>query len=64
MAQSDRFGVVFVPAGFFDAPYNEIVATGRIGAESAEAMGNRIRAARTVLRADQLNYNLYRADLD
>lgn len=64
MAQSDRFGVVYVPAGFFDLPYNEIVAAGPIEAASAGAAGKRIDAAKTVPQADQINYNMYLEDLD
>lgn len=64
MAQSDRFGVVFVPEGFFDAPYNEIIATGSAEGASAEATGRLIAASKTVRQADQLNYNLYLEDLD
>lgn len=65
MAQSDRFGVVFVLADFYkDMPFNEIVAVGSAGAGSAEAAGRLIGAQRTVLKADQLNYTLYREDLN
>ncbi len=64
MAGSDRFGVVFVNPAFFDAPDNEIVAAGRMDAGLAETAGMRIGADRTVLKADQPNYNLYREDLD
>ncbi len=64
MAQSDRFGVVFVSGGFFDAPYNEIVATGNIKNDSLKTVGNLVDAVKTVVKTDQTNYNLYREDLN
>lgn len=64
MAQGDRFGVVFVHPRYFDAPYNEIVAVGRIEGAEAEAAGKRIGAAQTTPRGKQLNYTLYLDDLD
>ncbi len=64
MAQSDRFGVVFVRQGFFGAGYNEIVASGDISKDAAGDIGSHIGAGRTVVQADQLNHMLYLEDLD
>jgi putative ABC transport system permease protein len=64
MAQGERFGVVFVLADYFDGFINEIVATGNIETAAADKIGNVIGATRSVLRADQLNYNLYQDDLN
>ncbi len=64
MAQSDRFGVVFVSEGFFDTPYNEIVATGNVENDSLKSAGNLVDAVKTVVKTDQTNYNLYREDLN
>lgn len=64
MAQSDRFGVVFVSEGFFDAPYNEIVAMSNVENDSLKSVGKMIDAVKTVVKTDQTNYNLYREDLN
>ncbi len=64
MAQSDRFGVVFVPRSFFGEGYNEIVVSGDVTKEAAGDMGEQLGAQRTVVQADQLNHTLYHEDLD
>jgi len=62
MANPSRFAVVFVNKDFFQAGYNEIVATYSMDFSASEA-SEQIGAFRSTLQSNQINYELYRADL-
>ncbi len=67
MAPKDRFGVIFVldsgGPGLMPNGYNEIVAVGDV-LDTASAIERQVGANRSVLLKDQLNYSMYRMDLD
>lgn len=63
MAESARFGVVFVQEPFFEGPYDEILALTQPGADLALIRAT-VSADRYVCREDQPNYILYLADLE
>lgn len=62
MAQTERFGVVFVEQGFFSAGFNEIVALADNMASFGE-LADLIGAFRFIPQKDQQNHALYRSDL-
>lgn len=64
MADPETFAVIYVNADGETEAFNEIVVRGSIGKNTAFSIGERIGALRTIIKTDQINYNLYREDLD
>lgn len=63
MAQPNHFGVIYVTKEFYPAEFNEIVANVESNF-SVDNAADEIGAFKTVLRKDQINYYLYKSDLE